>query len=101
METIILRKTVITRPDPMQTSRDAYKNIKESGLLTERERQVYGAISTLGGATNLEISKHLGLPINCVTGRTRDLVDKRHRVMCIGEKYCPETGKMHTVWGVV
>lgn len=55
-----------------QTSVEAYNELD----LGKRQREVYKAIEKLQYATNTMISKYLKLPINCITGRTRELFKK-------------------------
>lgn len=62
------------------TSIEAYKKIKESGLLSQRRFQVYEALCEIGRATKNEISKHLhlkGIRINpnLVSARLVELRD--------------------------
>ena len=52
------------------TSKQAYRGLKQLG---DKQRIVRDALAGLGIATNEEISIKLGWPINCVTGRTREL----------------------------
>jgi len=54
-----------------QTSLLAYKEIKPE--LGARQRQVFEVILTHPGLCNREIAQILNLPINCVTGRCKEL----------------------------
>jgi hypothetical protein len=59
------------------TSLMAYAELLESGQLNRMETKVLQAFADLGGkATNYQISEHLKLPINQITGRTNALVKK-------------------------
>ena len=49
----------------------AYEEISET--LGERQLQVFNALRQLREADNLTLSKHLNLPINCITGRIFEL----------------------------
>lgn len=63
------------------------------------ESIVLKAIEELGGrATNLEISTHLGWPINRVTGRVNNLATKRGLLAGVDVKYV--NNRPHTVWGI-
>lgn len=53
----------------------AYSKIHDS--LGKRQKIVYGVIQKHGPVTNLQISEILGWPINCVTGRTKELRDRK------------------------
>lgn len=54
------------------TSSESFRSITNLG---ERQRAVYEVIRRKGQACNLEISDELGLPINSITPRTRELVE--------------------------
>lgn len=77
------------------TSIIAYHNMDDIG---ERQKEVYRCISMMGQACNIEISEELGLPINSITGRTRELVKKGY-VEKLGKKMSP-TGKRATYWRI-
>lgn len=75
-----------------ETSRWAYETVE----LTERQTQVMRAIDTLGECSDVEIAEHLGWPINCVTGRRGELVE-RNLVVRARLKEGP-SGRMVGVW---
>lgn len=81
-----------------QNSLVAYTNIL--GTLSKRRMQVYSAIEYLQSASNLDISHFTGLPINCVTGRTKELRDLQV-VMEDKKDICPTTNQMVSYWKVV
>ena len=56
------------------TSLLAFEKIKPS--LGERQFQVFKAFKKLEYATNTMVSNYLNLPINCITGRCKELRDK-------------------------
>jgi len=79
-----------------QTSLQAYEGILPS--LQNREMQVYEVIEKAKvGITNNEIARYLGLPINCVTGRTNSLVKKKV-VKSLGKRKDLFTGNLSHVW---
>lgn len=80
-----------------QTSLIAYKYLQES--IGEKQFKVYSAIKKLGGATNSQISDFLGWPINCVTGRVKELCDQGV-VFELGTIKNEKTGRKNTIWGV-
>ena len=81
-----------------QTSMEAYNNIQDD--LGSRQLQVLNAIHELGECTNTMISRHLKLPINCITGRTKELRDKKLvGVACVD--ICPITEKRAIFWKIV
>lgn len=81
-----------------QTSLNTYRDITETGLTGDRQREVYEVLKA-DNLTNLEIASSLNLPINCITGRTNELVNmgfiekKGKRIQA--------TGREAIVWGVV
>jgi predicted transcriptional regulator len=82
-----------------QTSLNTYKDITETGLTGDRQKQVYEIIQKEQPLTNLEVSNFLNLPINCITGRVNELVQmgfiekKGKRIQA--------TGREAIVWGLV
>ena len=80
----------------MDTSLDAYQDIKSE--LGYRQKVVLDVIKYLGNPTNTEISKFLGLPINQITPRTNELVNKLHLVKEAGKKECKVTGRIVMSW---
>jgi len=57
----------------IDTSLQAWESIKEG--LSKKQKQVLGAIIMNEEATNEEIATYLGVGINCVTGRTCELLE--------------------------
>ncbi|KKN10334.1 hypothetical protein LCGC14_1037720 [marine sediment metagenome] len=55
-----------------QTSLDAYEGIKPE--LPGRKERVLNALGSIGPMSNAQLSVELDIPINQVTGRTRELV---------------------------
>jgi len=56
------------------TSLEAYKVLEPE--LGERQQQIYNVLKKFpDGRSNLSISRILGLPINCVTPRVKELRD--------------------------
>lgn len=65
--------------------------------LGRRHKEVLKALEDLGPTYNLKIANHLGLPINSITGRTKELRDMgKVREAFIGQ--CSETGRSVTYW---
>lgn len=67
------------------TAVQSYHDIIDS--LPERRKKVYQALLKIQPACNLDVSEHLGIPINQVTPRmnelvTLDVVTEDHRGMC-------------------
>ena len=81
----------------MDTSIIAFRRIKDE--LPTRQLSVYQAVRALQCATNSMIAKYLNLPINCVTGRCKEL-----RVMGLVEfshqSWCPVTKGKANYWRV-
>jgi len=55
------------------TSLEAFESIQPS--LNVRQQQIYDTIKNYPSISNLSISRILGLPINCVTPRVKELRD--------------------------
>ena len=66
-----------------QTSLEAYEILVDD--IGNRQREVLDCIRMYPGVCNKEISEKLLLPINCVTGRVKELRDMGF-VMCCGCK---------------
>ena len=81
-----------------QTSLQAYVNLIPR--LGARRAAVYEVLKRCGAMTNAETSRLLGLPINCITGRTRELV-KAGLVEKKITDTCSVTGNTAIRWGVV
>ena len=59
-----------------EASIQAYKHLIESGELSRQQVMVLAALHELGEATRQEISRHSGIPINCVCGRVNELLNR-------------------------
>lgn len=90
-------KTLDLNTGVQSTSIDAYKQIQTE--LGSRQLLVLQAFKNLKTATNLEVSRHIGLPINQVTPRTNELV-KMGRLECCGKRRCQVSGKLVMVWWI-
>ena len=53
------------------TSLEAYHSIEDE--LNSRQYQIWGMLKHYRSLSNLEISRILGIPINCVTPRVKEL----------------------------
>jgi len=81
--------------DYQETSKEAYESIQ--GQLGERQQQVLEAFRELGPSTNKTISQHLGIPINSITPRTKELRTKG----LIEEKgTITQDGRKAITWGI-
>lgn len=77
------------------TSLMAYAELLESGKLQKMEKLVLQAFADLGGkATNYQVSEHLKLPINQITGRTNSLV-KKNAIYAYDRVKNKATGKLN------
>ena len=79
-----------------QTSIDAYQALTD---LPSRRAQVLAVLSR-GPASNATIARTLNLPLHCVTGRVRELVDAGE-VREFGRELDPITGRRVITWEVV
>ena len=59
-----------------ETSIHAYKHLIETGELSRQQVMVLAVVNELGQATRQEISRHSGIPINCVCGRVNELLNR-------------------------
>lgn len=83
-----------------QTSLMAYNDLRDNPiLLGERQFKVYTVFKNLSKATNEEVQGLLNWPINCITGRTRELV-KAGLLEEKGKKV-NKRGRLVIVWGVL
>ena len=62
-----------------QQSLKAFEVIKKD--LSKRQAEVLSCIFRLGEASDKQISKYLGLPINSITPRRNEL-EKKNRIYC-------------------
>jgi predicted ArsR family transcriptional regulator len=80
------------------TSQLAYIDIQQDGTAKGRKALILTAFRVFGNMTNSEVAERLKLPINCVTGRTNDLVKER-LIKNVGS-IMAKTGKPNIVWGL-
>lgn len=80
------------------TSKLAYEEIIKD--LGKRQLQVYNTLKKLKSATNTMISKELGLPINSITPRTKELRDQKLVGVSKVDK-CPITKRTSIFWRCV
>ena len=86
--------------DVQQTSLDAYQEIKSSGVLGFRQKQIYDCLRTNGPLTDKELSSILHLPINCITPRRGELEKEKHLIESAGIISCPKTGHKTNKWRI-
>lgn len=79
-----------------QTSIDAYHTFDD---LPTRRAQVLAVLSR-SPASNAAIARALNLPLHCVTGRVRELVDAGE-VREYGRELDPITGRRVITWEVI
>lgn len=77
-----------------QASIDSYYSIED---ISDRQREVYLAIRAHGPVTNRELCSILRLPINSITGRVRELV-QRNMVTSFGKRYDAVTDRNVNEW---
>ncbi len=80
------------------TSLDSFTEHKKK--LNENEKAVLIFLKGLGTATNLEICKFSGLPINNVSGRMNGLV-KKGKVIAFEKRLCKISGNKVIAWKAV
>ena len=79
-----------------QTSIEAYDCIYDN--LGDRQKVVYDVIEEYSNVCNQDISMILGLPINCITGRVKELRDKNF--VCHGGYKLNDNGRHVMTWKV-
>lgn len=77
-----------------QASIDSYYAIDD---LCDRQRGVYLAIRENGPITNRELSQLMNIPINSITGRVRELV-QRNMAVSFGKRYDAVTNRNVNEW---
>ena len=82
-----------------QTSLLSYTNIKESGILSYRQNQVYDLLKQSGPMSSYEIAARLGLPINCITGRVLEL-RRNKKVVVYDQVKNPITKNLNTRYAI-
>jgi len=82
------------------TSLMAYIEQVESGRLGKMQEKIYEVIKENPESSNKEIADILGIAINCVTGRTNELVNKFKIVEDAGTKLNDKNRKVH-MWRCV
>jgi len=80
------------------TSETSFQEIRDS--LGQKQFQILNYLALLGHATNNEISKQYGIPINCVTPRIKELREMGI-VTQVSKRPCKVTGRRAMVWEVL
>lgn len=79
------------------TSLLAFSEILEN--LGERQMQVLQAFREIQPCSNLMLSKHIGLPINCITPRVKELRD--YKIVLMDKvDVCKYTKRKVTYWRI-
>ncbi len=73
---MMTERTLFDRMHP--NSLEAYRGLN----ITQRQAQVYHAFEVLCSVTDLQVAEFLKMPINCVTPRVGELIDKGILVEC-------------------
>lgn len=79
-----------------QTSILAYQSLQDLGT---RQKTVYNVIEYAGSICNMDIADQLQLPVNQITGRTKELVDIGLVEQSYKAKH-PITGRQVIFWHV-
>lgn len=74
------------------TSIQAYNQMKDSGNLGKQKRLVLAVIRPGLQYTRSELAAFTGLPINCICGRVRELLDEERLVEANRPRVCSVTG---------
>lgn len=79
------------------TQREAFHSLSVAGYLAPREQQIMDVFKDKTvRLTRQQIERATGMPINCVCGRVRSLLDKKALVV-VDEVRDPSTGKFQEV----
>ena len=80
-------------------SKEFYEDIIRPNISYRQDMIVKSLLRAKRPVTNSEIAKNLNLPVNCVTGRIKELRDLGF-VKGAGKRYCTviKTGKMVNSW---
>ncbi len=97
LEDSFLENSLEKHRDTQETSIESYKLILPE--LGNRQRQVFDVISKMPNVCNYEIGVILGLPINSVTPRVKELRDLG-LVVCVGTKLDKVSNRNVMIWGV-
>lgn len=84
---------------PTATRKEAIHklNALNNDTITERHEQILNALAELGPSTMKRVAEHIKLPINCVTGRFKELRDyEPKRIMKDGKTVHEESG--YSAW---
>lgn len=88
---------------PRQRSAEAYRQIRESGLVEKRKKEVFDLIWNHGPMTGAEVARRIKAKRNVwsqsesIRNRISDLRDMGLLIDVGGERD-PDTGKMNTLW---
>lgn len=74
------------------------KLVKTSSFLQPREKDVWGALYTLGPSTGQEIDQHIGA-IGCASSRLI-ILERRQMTVRIGRRRCSVSGKTAALWNI-
>ena len=77
---------------------ETYLDLVQSGYLVGRRLEIFNALK-IRAMTNFELCAVLSLPINCISGRTSELL-KRGLTEVIGTKKAPYSNKPNSVYAV-
>jgi hypothetical protein len=84
-----------------ETSRATYHSLSVKGYLQPKEREVMAVFErSLGGRyTRQQLSTLTGMPLHCICGRVRSLLDKK-QITVHGEAVDPATRKPQELLGL-
>lgn len=102
-----MRKNLQTgRPVVRSTSADAYRKIRDEGLLSERRWQVYDALFAHGPCTGMELLEAMrrdGARSSFVDSQVRARLNELREIGCakeLGTTVCRVTGQKVILWDV-
>jgi hypothetical protein len=84
-----------------ETSRAAFRTLSVKGYLQPKEREVMAVFGRAPAAryTRQQLSALTGMPLHCICGRVRSLLDK-HQIAVHGDCVDPATRKPQELLGL-
>lgn len=84
-----------------ETSRAAFHSLSVKDYLQPKEREVMAVFerTPAGRYTRQQLSTMTGMPLHCICGRVRSLLDK-NRLVVLGETIDPATRKPQELLGL-
>lgn len=86
---------------PLFNRSASYAELRSSGRIDTRQAQVYDAVKAIEPCTSFEVAEYLHFPINCVTGRIKELRDFLFTIEECGKKWNENTKRHNTLYRTI